>query len=454
MSSGFSTLGVSAELVSCLRDLGMSEPYPIQSATLPDALRGEDLFAQSPTGSGKTLAYAIPLVERIERSGRRRPRALVLAPTRELAAQIAEAIRPLARAANLRVATFYGGTGYKPQLDALARGVDVVVGCPGRLIDLLERGVLHLAEVEMVVVDEADRMADMGFLPPVRRLLGEIEAEHQTMLFSATLTKEVDRLVRDHQRSPKRYLLERPSDDLGSRTHEFWQARREERAKLAVALVAGQSSSIVFCRTKRGAERLAHHFDQAGLRAVAIHGDRSQAQRDRALEQFRSGRAAVLVGTDVASRGIHVDGVECVVHFDPPEDTDTYVHRSGRTGRAGASGRVVSFVSPDQERGARRLVSELGLDARLAPPPSLDLPPAVPPRAVAATPDRSSQPEAHGARPRSRDRSVAPPRRINDARRARVAANRRRKDAQRATGQQPSAPARSSATHRKAPRAS
>ncbi len=379
MSPTFASLGVPENLVSSLNELGIVEPYPIQSATMRDAMRGEDVFAQSPTGSGKTLAFALPLVSRVaegRRAERRRsPRGLVLAPTRELAAQISEAIRPLARAARLWVAPFYGGTGYKGQLDALSRGVDVVVGCPGRLIDLVERGALDLSGIEVAVVDEADRMADMGFLPAVRRLLGEVRTErHQTMLFSATLTKEVERLVREYQHHPKRFLLERPSDDLGSRTHEFWKAERDERARLTIALVATHSSSIVFCRTKHGADRLARQLGQAGLRAVAIHGDRSQAQRDRALAQFRDGSAEVLVGTDVASRGIHVDGVECVVHFDPPEDADTYVHRSGRTGRAGASGRVVSLVCPDQERLAKQLAKGLGLEARLGAPPHLPEP--------------------------------------------------------------------------------
>ncbi len=377
MSSTFSNLGVPELLVSCLGELGITEPYPIQSATLSDTLCGEDVFAQSPTGSGKTLAFAIPLVVRTLASARgatgkrRPPRALVLAPTRELAAQITETICPLGRAAGLRVAAFYGGTGYRGQLDALSRGVDIVVGCPGRLIDLLVREALDLSGVEAVVIDEADRMADMGFLPAVRRLLGEIRVEHQTMLFSATLSGAVERLVKDSQHRPKRHLLERPSDDLGSRTHEFWRAKREERALLTTALVAGHSSSIVFCRTKHGADRLARQLGRSGLRVVAIHGDRSQAQRDQAIARFREGGAEVLVGTDVASRGLHVDGVECVVHFDLPEDTETYIHRSGRTGRAGASGRVVSLVCPDQERRSRILAATLGIEAPLGPPPPL-----------------------------------------------------------------------------------
>ena len=368
MPSNFLSLGVGADLVDCLQGLGISEPYPIQSATLPDALVGHDLLAQSPTGSGKTLAFALPLVTRIQRAQPHRPRGLVLAPTRELAAQITETIRPLARVARRRAAAFYGGSGYKPQLDALRSAVDVVVGCPGRLVDLRDRGALHLGDVEVVVIDEADRMADMGFLPVIRRLLDEVRGEHQTMLFSATLTTAVERLVRDYQDHPRRHVLARPSDDLGSRTHELWAVPREERTRVTAEIVAAQPSSIVFCRTKRGADRLTRQLAQAGVQAVAIHGDRSQAQRDRALEQFRARRARVLVATDVASRGIHVERVDCVVHFDLPEDQDAYVHRSGRTGRAGAFGKVVSLVCPEQERGARLMAKRLGLEARIIPP--------------------------------------------------------------------------------------
>jgi len=371
MSDSFSSIGVPADLVACLDALGLTEPYPIQSATVPEALRGRDVFAQSPTGSGKTLAFALPLVSRIGKADRRRPRGLVLAPTRELAAQIAKVIRPLAEVKHRRVATFYGGTGYKEQLSALHGGVDIVVGCPGRLIDLLDRRALDLTDVEVAVIDEADRMADMGFLPVVRRLLDEVGHHPQTMLFSATRTRDVERLVRDYQVDAERHILELPTDDVGSRTHEFWKSTREGRSGLTARLVASHGSSIVFCRTKRGVDRLTKQLTQSGISAVAIHGDRSQSQRDRALEQFRGRRAQVLVGTDVASRGIHVEGVDCVLHYDPPEDEDTYVHRSGRTGRAGASGRVVSLVCPDQERAAKALQQRLRLGTRLLPPPAL-----------------------------------------------------------------------------------
>jgi superfamily II DNA/RNA helicase len=385
----FLDLGVPAILADQLKAGGITDPYPIQVATLADGLAGKDLFAQSPTGSGKTLAFAIPMIARIERAKQKQPQGLVLAPTRELAAQIAAAAAPLAEARGMRVACFYGGTGYKEQLTALRRGVDVVVGCPGRLIDLLERGVLDLRGVKVAVIDEADRMADMGFLPPVRKILGEIVGRHQTLLFSATQTKDVERLVRDYQHEPARHIHELPAHDVSSRSHEFWSATKEKRVEITAALVAAHSSSIVFCRTRRGVDRLAHSLSSYGVPAVVIHGDRSQAQRDRALAQFRSGNAQVLIGTDVASRGLHVDGVDCVVHFDPPEDDDTYVHRSGRTGRAGSSGRVVSLITNEQELDARKLQGRLGLGNGLQTPEGI------------VVPDRTSSAAPAPARPRS-----------------------------------------------------
>lgn len=413
MSPNFSAIGVPDDLAARLEALGLTEPYPIQSVTVPGALRGRDLFAQSPTGSGKTLAFAIPLVDRIGKAKPRCPRGLVLAPTRELAAQIANAIRPIAEVRRRRVAAFYGGTGYKSQIDALRGGVDIAVGCPGRLIDLLDRRALDLSDIEVAVIDEADRMADMGFLPVVRRLLDEIDGHPQTMLFSATRTRDVERLVRDYQVDAERHILELPTDDVGSRSHEFWRSAREERPKLTASLVASHGSSIVFCRTKRGVDRLTRHLTQFGISAVAIHGDRSQSQRDRALEQFRGRRAQVLVGTDVASRGIHVEGVDCVVHYDPPEDEDTYVHRSGRTGRAGASGRVVSLVCPDQERASGALQHRLRLGTQLVPPPLLAEP----------TGERTPTPKS-GSRPGQRKG-----RRAFDPRTTRARAQRRGKPA-------------------------
>lgn len=420
MPIDFSSLGVRGDLAARLRQLGIHKPYPIQSATLPETLCGRDLFARSPTGSGKTLAFAIPLAARVTKSESRRPRGLVLAPTRELAAQITEVIRPLARVTGRHVASFYGGTGYREQLTALQRGVDIAVGCPGRLLDLLERGALDLRAVDMLVIDEADRMADMGFLPSVDRLLRTIEGPRQTMLFVATVSPDVERLVDEFQDDPARHLLEIETDNLGTTTHEFWCVALDERTAVTAQLVATFGSSIVFCRTKHGADRLVRQLTREGIVAVAIHGDRSQSQRDRALAQFRDRRAQVLVGTDVAARGLHVDGVNCVVHFDPPSDDDTYVHRSGRTGRAGASGRVVSLVAPEHERAVRSFQRRFATGARLARPPAFA--PMAPRReGIQASSDLGSRSETN--RPRTPARQVS----VRSGARAAETATRRRR---------------------------
>ncbi len=426
MPDGFSSLGVREDLVTCLERLGVREPYPIQSATLPDALAGRDIVAKSPTGSGKTLAFALAIFGRIGRAQPHRPRGLVLTPTRELAAQITEVMHPLARTASRRVVSIYGGTGYGAQLRALERGVDVIVACPGRLNDLVQRGAVDLAAVEVVVVDEADRMADMGFLPAVDRLLETVERPRQVMLFSATLSRAVERLVARHMSDPVRHLLELAVHDLGSRSHEFLRTAQEERTALTARLVETIGSSIVFCRTKHGVDRLARNLAHAGLAVAAIHGDRSQAQRDRALAQFRDGRAQVLVGTDVASRGLHVEGVDCVIHFDPPEDEDTYVHRSGRTGRAGATGRVVSLVTPEHERLVRhferRFATALASEGGPSAPVHPEGRPSAREKATTATPRANVRRRSPTGRPadaaRRRSGGVAAAGRPRGARRA------------------------------------
>ncbi|HLH45941.1 MAG TPA: DEAD/DEAH box helicase, partial [Acidimicrobiales bacterium] len=299
----------------------------------------------------------------------RRPRALILAPTRELAAQIhGEIVLLLGRRGRDRVAAFYGGVGFGAQLAALRRGVDVAVACPGRLEDLMQRGACDLSEVEVVVIDEADRMADMGFLPAVRRILDQVPADRQTLLFSATLDGEVDVLVRRYQRSPVRLEVEQADDGAPAAEHHWVPTPREERVQRAAGYVASHGSAIVFCRTKHGTDRLARQLAQAGVKAVPIHGGRSQSQRDRALAAFTAGRAQALVATDVAARGIHVDNVGCVVHFDLPATDKDYLHRSGRTGRAGAAGVVVSLVTPEDREAAGVLRRALGQGgAKVAP---------------------------------------------------------------------------------------
>jgi superfamily II DNA/RNA helicase len=396
---GFADLGVPPQLCTALARAGITAPFPIQAATLPDCLAGRDVCGKAPTGSGKTLAFGLGILSRLAGRpspaprGRRRdggrPRALVLTPTRELAAQIEEVLAPLAGAVGVSVTSVYGGVGYGGQLAALRRGVDVLVACPGRLEDLVTRGSVDLSFVEMVIIDEADRMADMGFLPAVRRLVNRTGEERQTVLFSATLDGPVDKLVRDYQRSPVRHEVA-PSDTAqGEIHHRFWSVEADDRVAVTAETVAARGPALVFCRTKRGADRLSQRLTRLGLSAAPIHGDRSQGQRDRALAAFRSGRLDVLVATDVVARGIHVDSVPLVVHYDPPADATDYVHRSGRTGRAGADGIVVSLLGQGHIAGVRRLQRQLGLTAGVSVPD------------VSALPDLSV-PTPSPARPRRR----------------------------------------------------
>ena len=361
MSKTFADLGVPHDLVTRLASRGIDEPFPIQVATLPPALEGRDVCGKAPTGSGKTLAFGIPLVTRIAQARPRRPRGLVLAPTRELAGQIAKELTPLAAVRSRSVAAFYGGVGFGTQLNALRRGVDIVVATPGRLADLIARGDIRLDEVDIVVIDEADRMADMGFLPEVKRLLDQVRPDRQTLLFSATLDGDVDVLVKRYQHDPVRHEVKATEESVDLTQHAFWAAAREERTELTVRAIEHFGSSIVFCRTKRGADRLTKQLGTHGVTAAAFHGDRSQQQREKALAAFISGRVQALVATDVAARGIHVDEVGVVVHHDLPADHKDYVHRSGRTGRAGASGAVVALVLPEQASDAKKLQRKLGM---------------------------------------------------------------------------------------------
>jgi superfamily II DNA/RNA helicase len=347
--------------VAALAARGIVHPFDIQRVTIPDALAGRDVCGRAPTGSGKTIAFGLPLVARVGRAKPRRPRALVLAPTRELAAQIQRDLEPLARARGRTVLSVYGGVGYEPQRRALRRGVDVLVACPGRLLDLVDQRAVDLGAIDFVVVDEADRMSDMGFLPSVRKLLAATAPDRQTLLFSATLDGDVAALVRDFQRDPARHEVGSGDLETPNAEHTFWRVERNERVAVAASVLAEHASAIVFVRTRRGVDRAAEQLGRAGLPTVALHGGHAQNKRDRALASFTRGTSRVLVATDVAARGIHVDGVECVIHFDVPEDAKTYVHRSGRTARAGADGRVLSFVADHQVRDVRALQRSLGL---------------------------------------------------------------------------------------------
>jgi superfamily II DNA/RNA helicase len=415
VSSSFVSLGAPAELAHRLALRGITEPFPIQAAVLPDAIAGRDICGRAPTGSGKTLAFGIPLVSRVRGSEPRRPRGLVLVPTRELAAQVATELKLLAGPNGPSVVAIYGGMGFGPQIGALRRGVDVVVACPGRLTDLVNRREVDLDDVRMVVLDEADRMADMGFLPEVRRLLDRARPDRQTLLFSATLDGDVDVLVQRYQRDPVRCELV-PEDDHSRRQHVFWTTAAADRIALLAGVVDAHWPTIVFCRTKYGAQRLANQLGRSGVSAAAIHGDRSQGQRDRALAAFATGKVQALVATDVAARGIHVDNVAAVVHFDLPGSEKDYIHRSGRTGRAGGTGLVVSLVNGDQRHGAADLQRKLGFEPRLHAPD------------VAALAD-----ERHAAQPASRQarQQGRPPRRPapRSPRRTQRSANRGRRSA-------------------------
>ena len=371
-SPTFESLGVPAAVAAGLNARGITSPFPIQAATLPPALAGRDVCGRAPTGSGKTIAFGIPLVLRVGRARPGAPRALVLAPTRELAAQIADELVQLADP-DQHVATFYGGVGFGKQLRSLREGVDIAVACPGRLEDLISQGHIRLDDVDLVVLDEADRMADMGFLPAVKRLLDACAPKRQTLLFSATLDGDVEVIIRRYLKDPVRHE-EAGADPQGDAAeHLFWEVDRLDRVDVTARAAARSGPTVVFCRTKRGADRVAKQLGTRGVPAVAIDGDRSQIQRERALEDFRSGRARAIVATDVAARGIHVDGVTCVVHFDPSEDPKDYVHRSGRTGRAGAAGVVISLVQPDQRRDLTRQQRGLGRQIQISAPDAASL---------------------------------------------------------------------------------
>ena len=387
----FAGLGVPSSICDALEARGIIRPFAIQAATVADALAGRDVCGRAPTGSGKTLAFGIPLVATVDRARPGRPRGLVLAPTRELAEQISTELRSFAGA--VRIGVVYGGVGYGPQFKAMRSGVDVLVACPGRLVDLIDQGVVELTDVDQVVIDEADRMADMGFLPVVRRLLDQTSRPRQTVLFSATLDGDVAKLTRDHQVDPVRHEVGEEIPDITAATHLFWQVERSDRVALTTEVVDAAWPTIVFCRTRHGADRLAKQLGRGNVKAAAIHGARSQNQRTRALADFTDGRVHALVATDVAARGIHVDGVASVVHFDPPEDHKAYVHRSGRTARAGRAGVVISLVQPEQKKGSRQLQRDVGLDRPMTQP---DLPlirDLTPPAATSPTPvDVGDQP--------------------------------------------------------------
>src|SRR5665213_810837 len=360
MSMSFAALGVPSNLVEHLKQRGITEAFPIQEAALPDALAGRDVVGKAVTGSGKTLAFGLPLMARLAKARPRKPVALVLVPTRELAAQVQKELAQLTDDRGRRVICIYGGTSYNVARKALNFGVDVVVACPGRLEDMLEQGALDLSSVTTVVVDEADRMADMGFLPCVRRIVGATPRDRHVMLFSATMGPDVKSLVKEFTNDAAIHDVvgdEAPSDV----DHYFWRVAREQRPQITADIVEEYERALVFTRTKHGADRLARQLEERGISAVPLHGDRTQAQRERALRSVKSGQIKVLVATDVAARGIHIDLLPVVVHYDPPAQATDYLHRSGRTGRAGATGAVISLVGEDAIGQVKRLQRALGV---------------------------------------------------------------------------------------------
>jgi ATP-dependent RNA helicase RhlE len=365
-TQSFADLGVSSAVARALSARGLTAPFPVQSAVIPDVLAGRDVLVRSPTGSGKTLAFGLPMVDRIEADA---PRCagLVLVPTRELAAQIVEELRDVCAARALSIAAVYGGVGIERQAK-LARRAHIVVATPGRLEDLIGRGAVRLDRVRILVLDEADRMLDMGFRPPVERIVAQVPADRQTLFLSATLAGEAGRLAQEHTRDARRHEQEPPKRDSGRVEHRFEAVEREDRLDLLVEALRAEhgARSLVFVRTKRGADRLVKRLKAHGVDALAMHGDKSQSQREKALARFDSGRLAALVATDVAARGIDVDGITHVINFDAPEDRDTYVHRVGRTGRAGRSGIGITFVMRDQAHDVGRIASELRLHAQFA----------------------------------------------------------------------------------------
>ena len=366
----FAELGVHPDLCAELTSQGITTAFPIQALTIHDALAGRDVCGKAKTGSGKTLGFGLPMLQRVADSekelvregGPARPRGLVLLPTRELAVQVYEVLKPLGAALGLHVNAVYGGADIERQIKSLRRGCDIIIATPGRLIDLGDRGELNVEHLDVLVLDEADRMADMGFMPQVEWVLRRIaEHAHQTLLFSATLDGAIDRLVKRYLTDPVFHEVASDTQTVSLMVHHFFNVHQMDRIKVAAAICNSMGKTLIFCRTKRGADRLVEQLQKEGVNAAAIHGDLRQSQREKALADFSTDKLPVLVATDVAARGLHIDGVDCVMHFDPPEDHKAYLHRSGRTARAGSTGVVVSLLLWNQTIEAEVIMRRLAL---------------------------------------------------------------------------------------------
>ena len=370
----FESLGITETLCKALANDGITTAFPIQAMTISDALAGRDVCGKAKTGSGKTLGFGLPMLQRIaaglsDETGTvtqlpgspASPKGLVLLPTRELAVQVFEVLSPLAEALGMRVVSVYGGADIERQIAKLRKGCEIIIATPGRLIDLGDRGELRVDELEVLVLDEADRMADMGFMPQVEWVLRRLTEEHQTLLFSATLDGAVDRLVSRYLTDPVFHEVKSDTQTVQKMVHHFFNIHQMDKVKVAAAIVTAYDKALIFMRTKRGADKLVDQLNELGVSAAAIHGDLRQQQRERALADFTNNKLHVLVATDVAARGLHIDGVDVVVHYDPPEDEKAYLHRSGRTARAGTEGVVVSLLLWNQMVEAEVIQRRLGL---------------------------------------------------------------------------------------------
>ncbi len=365
-SVSWSDLGVDTAIVDALEEREITSPFPVQSLTIPDALAGLDVCGKAKTGSGKTLAFGIPMIQNLHKNkSKNKLRGLILVPTRELATQVREELEPLAESKGMKITAIYGGANIDEQIKTLKKGIDMVAATPGRMIDLLERQEINVQGLEVVVVDEADRMADMGFLPQVEWILRKVERKHQTLLFSATLDGAVNSLIQRYQTEPTMHEVEAEEITVEEMTHRFIHVHQRDKVKVAAAISKSVSRTLMFSNTKAGCDRLVKKLLDEGIRAQAIHGDLRQNIREKALDRFAQGKLPVLVATDVAARGIHVDDVEVVIHYDPPSDHKTYLHRSGRTARAGTKGLVVTLSLWDQELIVKRLQKRVGLDIAL-----------------------------------------------------------------------------------------
>lgn len=364
----FADLGVAPALVPALSRAGIHDPFPIQVATIPDALAGRDILGRGQTGSGKTLAFGLALLTRLtgRRAQPKRPLGLVLVPTRELAMQVSDTLSPLAHSASLSVRLIAGGMPYSKQIRSLERGVTILVATPGRLVDLVNRGDVDLSEVSITVLDEADQMADMGFLPIVREILDMTRPKGQRLLFSATLDGDVDTLVRRYLRNPATHSLAPVQASVTTMDHHVLLVHPADKDQVTAQIAARDGRTIFFVRTQAGVDRLADHLAAQGVPVGALHGGKSQAVRTRTLDAFRTGQTPALVATDVAARGIHVDGISLVVHVDSPADAKDYLHRAGRTARAGEAGTVVTLASPKQQRMVSSLTKRAGVDPAVA----------------------------------------------------------------------------------------